>query len=407
MKRLRILVCSLYAPYPPYDGGKMRTIELLKPIGEKHAVTYLGTFDPAGHSVDVLREHLLNYCSHVELVPDSAQRPAWSRRGQLRELFGYPPHRLIRFLTPEYIQTAHKLLVQSVDLVICNSILAGQLFYLHPAAVRKVLDILDILALSCKRELALVRPLGLTWLSKYVNWLKTDYYERRVWRCFDGLIAISETDGETVRRICPDKPMRVLPMGIHFPNENSPNQIDKQYDLLMVGSLDYSPNVDALEYFDDSILPLLLQTLPEIRVAIVGRNPTARVREITNRRCNYVMVSDPPDVAPYYRQSRVAIIPMRTGSGVKVKLLEALAFGVPVVTTPIGAFGLPVKDGEHVLFGANPQTFADQISNLLTNSELAQTMITNGIQLAAQNFDWVQIQQAYADFIEQISELPR
>ncbi len=400
---MRILVMSLQAPYPPYDGGGIRTIEILKALGERHEVTFLGTFQPACDSPNTLRDHLLSYCKQVELVAEDQAIVNWSRARQLRDLFTYPPSRLVRFLSEEYIRKACSLLSKSYDVVICNTILTGQLFARLRFPIPRILDTIDVFGLMRQREFKLVSHFGLTQLVKFVDWLKTAHYERRVWRCFDGLIAISDPDAKTIRNACSNKPVVTLPTGVNIPEDSSVPSLNKKFDLLLVGKLDYSPNIDAIKYFHEQIMPLLLKSLPQIRIAIAGKNPDSAVQRIVGQCKNYALFGNVPSLALYYHQARVVVIPMRTGSGIKVKLLEALAYGVPVVTTSIGAFGIPVCDHQHVVIADDPVAFAEAVTHLLSTPILASTLATLGKRLVADQFAWNRIKPQYLQFVEKVA----
>ncbi|MCL4486514.1 MAG: glycosyltransferase family 4 protein [Chloroflexi bacterium] len=400
---MRILVCSLYAPYPPYDGGSTRTIELLKPLGAKHKVTLLGTFDPVRQAQSAVEAHLSSYVQRVRLLPDPAAPDQWGRWQKLRELFAYPPSRLTRFLSDSYARVAQELLGQTFDLVICNTILPGQLFARLSTDSPKLLDVLDVMGLLREREFRLAEKVGLDQLFKYVDWKKTAAYERRVWRRFDGLIAMSQQDADSIGKSYPAAVVSMIPMGVHLPPDRDADCDQKVFDVLFVGKLDYAPNVDALEYFDRDVLPRLAGTIPGLKIAIVGKNPSGYLVEWVRQRGNYALYPDVPDVAPFYRQSKVVIVPMRTGSGIKVKLLEALSYGLPTVTTTIGATGLSLQDGRHVLIGDDPQTFARHIEALLGDLGLSRSLGTQGRGFVAQRYDWSQIQRRYLEFVERVA----
>lgn len=397
---MKILVSSLQAPYPPYDGGGVRTVELLKGLSERHHVTFLGTFDPETESPVELKAHLLNVCNRVELVPYRWIQQPWGRLQQLHELFVFPPTRITRFLNSEYIKTAARLAAEPFDLIIGNTILAGQWLDKFSTQAPKILDTVDVFALMRQRERELQRQFGLTALFNYIDWKKTAIYERHLWRCFDQIIAISEQDARVLNQACPKKKTTTIPTGINIPQLRNGIAGVKKFDLLMVGKWDYPPNVDALKYFDTQIMPWVVCQYPSIQVAIVGKGQPEKIEAIVTYRNNYRIFCNVPNIVPYYCQSRAAIIPMRAGSGIKVKLLEALANQTPVVTTTIGAYGVPVENGVHVMIADDPKEFSNAISKLVSDSEVASALARRGKEFVRERYDWCGIKRQYLEFVE-------
>lgn len=399
MTRLEILLCSLYAPYPPYDGGATRTLELLKPLGAKHSVTLLGTYDPEKQTAREVEQHLSSFCRRVELVPHPVSMGTGSPRELLRGLVTYPPPRITKFLDQAYVRKAGELVEQSPDLVICNSILVGQ-FWRRPSRRCSLLDLVDRMELLRRREVEQVGKKGLTWFSRYVDWRKTTLYERQVWARFDSLVAITEADRRLLERLFPAKRIALVPTGVHPPEQPVDLAMPKRYDLLMVANWSYPPNVDALDYFDRAVMPWLLERMPQLRVAIVGKNLSAGVQALAQSRGSYDVFENVPDVSPFYEASRVAIIPMRLGSGIKLKLLEALAYGVPVVTTPAGADGVPVEHEREVLIAGDAAQFACQVLRVLHEPGLGKRLARAGRELIEQRYTWSRVQELYLDAVE-------
>ena len=398
---------SLYAPYPPYDGGTIRTFELLRALPDKHVVTYLSTYDPEKISESELRSHLSPFCRNVVLVPSDIKVIPWSHHWLLRDIITYPPTGIVKHIPVNYINELNILLKQKYDVILCNSILSGQSLQWADLSVNmttpKILDTVDIFDLMYVREYKAEASRGLIKLWKYANWRKIAHYERNLWKFFAGIIAISPSDKDTLQKTFPEKPVICLPTGIQFPT-NEFECREKDTDVLLVGRLDYPPNIDAITYFDEHILPLLTQQRPDIRVAIVGKSPGETIRALSKRTRNYRLCSDVPSVSEFYRRSKVAAVPIISGSGIKVKLLEALAHHCPVVTTTMGAYGIPVQDGRDVLIGDAPQIFADHILNLLANPSQCSNLAENGWKVVQQHYDWQEIRAHYLAFIDDVTE---
>lgn len=407
---MRILVLDLRAPHPPYDGATVRTNAFVRALGEHHEVTLLAMHNEMSEPAAMLRGHFDGAGVRLKLASYTppTQPVRTTRIAQLRDAFSYPPASMQR-LTADYVTMARRLLKDSFDCVICNTVLTGQLLRDIPVRTRPpaILDTFDVFTQARAREAraAIGSAWGVTLLQKWMNWLTTSIYEPRVWRSFEGLIAVSEEDAKVMRRACPDTPVSVIPTGVDVPRLAEQRNTPKRFDVLIVGAWTHPPNVDALMYFDRQILPRLLHVHPNLSVAVVGKDASEQVRTLVRRHPAYSLFTNVPSMSEFYLQSRVVVIPMRTGSGIKVKLLEALAHGMPVVTTSVGAFGVPVVNGQHLILGDEPSTFAKGVLQLLTDEALAEHISCEGKNLVATDYEWKKLRNTYLEFVEQMIDV--
>jgi len=177
--------------------------------------------------------------------------------------------------------------------------------------------------------------------------------------------------------------------------------------LLFIGNMGYPPCVDAVLYFCREIFPRIRSVLSAAELWIVGRDPRPEVLQLNGDGVHVTGRVD--DVIPYYQQSAVCVVPLRAGGGTRLKILEAMALGRPVVSTTIGCEGLDVVDGEHLLIADNPKQFAEKTVRLLTDRQLYQHISTNGRQLVEARYDWDKIagrlMEVYAFMLEQPDRL--
>jgi glycosyltransferase involved in cell wall biosynthesis len=178
---------------------------------------------------------------------------------------------------------------------------------------------------------------------------------------------------------------------------------DTSPSLLFIGNMGYPPCVDAVLYFCREIFPRIRRATGAAELWIVGRDPQPEVLQLNGNGVHVTGQVD--DVIPYYRQSAVCVVPLRAGGGTRLKILEAMALGRPVVSTAIGCEGLEVIDGEHLLIADDPDQFAEKTVRLLTNRKLYDHISTNGRKLAETRYDWDNIagrlMQVYAEMSEQ------
>jgi glycosyltransferase involved in cell wall biosynthesis len=153
--------------------------------------------------------------------------------------------------------------------------------------------------------------------------------------------------------------------------------------------MNYPPNVDAAVWFCEQILPTVRARLPEFMFRIVGRDPTPQVRALA-RHQGVVVTGQVPDIAPHLADCLALLVPLRSGGGTRLKIIEAMALGRPVVSTPIGAEGLEVVDGQTILLAETAGQFADQLVALVNSPELRDRLARHGRALVEARYDWRQ-----------------
>jgi glycosyltransferase involved in cell wall biosynthesis len=163
---------------------------------------------------------------------------------------------------------------------------------------------------------------------------------------------------------------------------------DNGNNIVFVGSLDWSPNIDAVVYFSKDILPLMWNKKTDIKFYVVGKNPSREVKKLVERDNRINVTGTVDDVRPYVAKAKVFVVPLRIGGGTRLKILEAMAMGKAVVSTNIGAEGLELKDGEHLLLADTPEDFARKIILLLNNRELRERLEECGRRFVREKYDW-------------------
>jgi glycosyltransferase involved in cell wall biosynthesis len=165
-----------------------------------------------------------------------------------------------------------------------------------------------------------------------------------------------------------------------------PQQQEKRYDIVFTGNMSYAPNVNAVDYLANEILPLVWKQVPEAKMYIAGATPDPKVRKAASDR---IIISGwLDDIRDAYAQSRVFIAPMRIGTGLQNKLLEAMSMGLPAITTPLANASLGAKPDEEILVGSNAEELARHIITLLTNTEKASQIAQAGFDFTNRVYDW-------------------
>jgi len=310
----------------------------------------------------------------------------------LRNLLTYPPASFQRFSAGELSHAIDSCLAQTpdIDLIIFDTELTG-----HAALTAKLnkpyaMIVHDIYGESLRRQFKITawRPHKLV---RLVDWLKTSYYERRVLARHKNLITVSRSDEAYLRKHFPHARVAFSSNGVDTEAFSRNGQRDDGQTLLFVGGFEYEPNVDAFFYLCREILPRVRVKRSEVKFVAVGRNPTTAMREFAAANDGVTLTGAVKDVRPYYGRASVVVLPLRFGSGMKLKTLEAFAMGVPVVSTSVGVEGIDVEVGVHCAVADSAKDFADHIVQFLSNQQAAKRTARQARELVEESYAWAAI----------------
>lgn len=212
------------------------------------------------------------------------------------------------------------------------------------------------------------------------------HYEAARYRECALILSVSEIDAATIGRLAPGVPVIAVPIGVPAAAATPVAQLTDRPEVLFVGALDWPPNGEAVDFFARTIWPAVLRGVPEARLTVVGRgeSATATYREANSQIRFTGWVGD---VQPHFQQSRVMVVPLRSGSGMRVKILDAFARGVPVVSTRIGIEGIAAIDGTHLLIADSVEEFAAATIRVLEDRALAERLARAARELALAEYD--------------------
>ncbi len=386
---MRILWLKSDLLLPLDKGGRLRTWHLMRHLATRHDITYL-SFAEAGQEREV--EGMREVAKKVVTVPrsDPAKRSLLFYMDAARYLADPLPYAVAKYRSAAYKSTLAALFrEQSFDLLVCD--------FLVPAVnLPKTLPCPSVIfthnveAEIWRRHAEMKATVPARWLYQLQHKRMLRFEEETLQR-FDGILAVSDVDRDTFARLFPTiakKPMWVVRTGVDteyfVPNLENPSNPSN---LVFTGSMDWLPNEDAMLYFCHEILPLIREQAPGVTVSIVGRAPTPAVRALAD--ANRIQVTGRvDDVRPYMAKAAVYVVPLRIGGGTRLKIFEAMAAGKAVVSTTVGAEGLPVVDGEHALIADEPRAFANAVLSLLRDVPRRRQIEAAARALVVEHYDW-------------------
>jgi glycosyltransferase involved in cell wall biosynthesis len=380
---MKVLLLTQVLPFPPDSGPKIKTWNTLKYLAARHEVT-LVSFVRGDQSEDI--KVLRRVCAAVHSVPIS-RTPLLDGMALIRSLTTGLPW----VITRDDRAAMHHLLDQVARQVMYDVVHADQLnmaqYALPLPAGQRVLDNHNALWLLYKR-LWQTLPAGPKKALFGRDWQLMKDYEGEMCRRFDGVIAVSENDRSALREAAGnDLDIAVIPIAVDT-HEVTPIQRNPGSDhILHIGTMFWPPNVDGVLWFLREIFPLVRSKLPDTRFDVVGARPPHEV--VAAGQADGVNVTGyVADPGPYLRDAGAVVVPLRAGGGMRVKILEALAQGLPVVTTTLGCEGIAVEHSRHLLIADTPEAFAQAVVRLLQDRPLAEELGRNGRRLIEERYDY-------------------
>jgi len=390
---MRVLALCTWSPHPPDNGSKIRAHYLLRALAKRHEVEAIA-FCPDGHT---------------ERWPDPLPGLEGVRLHPIEEdpfRYVHAP-RIMKYLSPiplalwpsRRMQRAVRELMRGAayDLIVAiEPPAATYAFGASPAAL--VLDVGNSLSFQ-GRERYLSSNRGT--LRTYLSWQKSMAAERRLFRCFDACTLCSANELPYIRQLVRETDCHVslIPNGVDCRHHLPGTERGRAKRLIYTGSLTYSANYDAMHYFLTEIYPLVRKDEPGLSLVITGSTKGVRLAGLGLDDSVY-LTGYVDDIRPWVQGSLACVVPLREGGGTRIKILEAMALGTPVIATTKGAEGLEIEPEEHFLIADDPIGFARETVRLIRDEKLWRRMVTQARCLVEQRYDWGGIGQRFVDLVE-------
>ncbi len=382
---MRILFISSWFPYPPDNGSRIRIFNLLRHLARRHEIILL-CFSKHPRDLQYIGE-LESLCERVHVVEGREFQPQSMRavRGFLHPW----PRWLVDTYNPIMAQwIEHICSEEDLDLAIASQIDNSpylQLIQGIPRVLEELEVSLDIEAFRGAKGIAQTLRQGLR------LWKLARYLQGILLQDAEGCTVVSDLERQRVLRLVPRiPPPALVPNGVdvdHYAGDFGEPDLKT---LIFTGVLSYSANFDALDYFLREIWSLIQQVEAEAKLFVTGRTEGVPLERLPKHN-SVIFTGYVEDIRPWIAQSCVSIVPIRMGGGTRLKILESMALGTPVVSTSKGAEGLAVKSGEHLLIADEPAPFAEAVLSLMKDNGLRSRLSISGKSLVRARYDWQSI----------------
>ena len=401
---MRILVLSSTFPYPPTKGGTHnRTFNLIQPIAQRHEVTLV-----TQRASDVTDEDIAGLKQWVkELVvfkrSNQVKSGIFAKIQRFIQFFaqGIPPN--VLYLYSEEIQQwiDRAVAEKRFDAITCEH--SVNEIYIRPQWRKSLTTLLDIhssIYRTCKNQLETNTSDHPKRDRLYLPLLRR--YEKNSLQKFSQIVVTTDEDQKQMKAFAPDAKVTIIANGVDLATFPYRTHDPNNHNIVFVGGLDYFVNIDAACFFSQEVFPLIQQKFPDASLTLVGSKPAPEVRELTKQNSAITVTGRVPSIAEYLHQATIAVAPLRTGFGMKIKTLEYMATGTPVVGSDRGLEGIEVSGNNIPLRALRANTvseYVDAISSLFNDTELRATLSRNGRKLIEQEYTWSNLAQKYEKII--------
>ncbi len=396
---MRVLALALGLPFPPIGGGLARTFHLLKALSARHEVELLGfSYGEAQEAAPF----------PVRVVPVPWQWSADYQRMSSADLdearaaadrltYDCPDPWFVSALDPAAMTAAlHEALRARPDVILLEGTPLAQFAPALPRDVPRLLDLFDIHSVMARRALEQAAAPERRALAREAA--RTLAFERRAAQTSHTCLAVSPADAREARTLLGAPRVRVVPNGVDTARFAPSPELPEPGAILFTGRMSYAPNAEAVCHFVQDVLPLVRLVAPHARFHVVGAAPPPQVLALQSDAV--VVHGRVDDVGPHQRRAEVVVVPVRSGGGTRLKVLEAAASGKGIVSTPLGIEGLSLQDGRDVLVAEAAPDFAAAVVSLLRDPG-RRHHLGCGARLMARAFDWAAIGAALCAVVEE------
>jgi sugar transferase (PEP-CTERM/EpsH1 system associated) len=375
----------------PLDkGGRLRTWHLMRHLASRHDITYLAFEGPSDSAAN--REGMREVCGRLVTVPQGVEpvKGTWRFYAQAaRYVFDRVPYAVSKYRSSAYRRQIERLLAEErFDAIVCDFLPPAINLRAQPPCP-SILFTHNVEAEIWRRHAETATNIATKYLFTQ-QWRRMLRFEGAALSRFDLVLAVSAADSRTFSRLYCDSlraPIHVVQTGVDTEYFRPADTGASRTHLVFTGSMDWLPNEDAMTYFCAEILPRIRQSEPDATLSIIGRSPTSAVRKLAEL-AGVEVTGRVDDVRPHIARGSVYIVPLRIGGGTRLKIFEAMAMGKAVVSTTVGAEGLPVTTGRDIEIADEPARFAHAVVRLMRDKPAREQIETAARRLVVDRYDW-------------------
>ena len=390
MVMMRILFLSYWYPYPLDNGSKIRILGLLRGLAQQHEVTFISFADET--QIRSVSPEIRSLCRDVRLVLYKTYNPG-EFRAQLG-LFNPTPRYISETFSPEMAHCIEEVLAtQEFDLVIASQLGTAR----YRPFFRRLPALFEEVELGVYYDRFRYEPSPLSRLRNGLTWMKHRSYVVGLLREFQACSVVSEQERQLIVQTLPEfQSVDVVPNFINLADYDDVSGVPQQNSLIFTGPFRYYANHDAMIWFISEVYPLIQAKVPDVHLTITGDHANLPLPPASNM----TLTGFVDDVRPLIASSWVSLAPLRVGGGSRLKILEAMALGVPVVSTSKGAEGLEFSDSRDLLVGDTAEAFAGHVIRLLKDKQARQEIVENAYQRVKELYDWGVIMPRFESLIQ-------
>ncbi len=385
---MNILFLSTRSPYPLISGHSLRTYHILKGAAQKHNVILVTFIQEPEHELKKENlEHLRSFCREVYpfRIPVDMSRFKLGISLFLN-LFSPLPFVAKKYDAPMMRQKIREIIKKEhIDLVHVD-LLPLTVYINEFRKLPKILVNHNVESIRLYRWFQ-TEPNILKKVYLGIQWLKLRSFERSAMRKFDSCVVVSETDKQLLKEMGVSNRLFVVSNGTNTEFFKSTGKKTVENSVLWLGHMDVHTNKDAVLYFWREIYPLLRKWHPQVKMTFLGTAPPKEISDVAKRNEQVTVTGFVDDIRPYLDEAAVMVVPIRIGSGTRLKILDAMAMGKAIVSTSVGCEGINVSDGRNILIADTPEDFTNKTIELLKNEDLRSNLGKNALKLA-KSYDW-------------------
>lgn len=399
---MRILFLSAWFPYPPINGAKLRIYNLIKSLSTKHEITLISL----ARTINVMEAtahipHLEQYCRSVDVVAAKSFLPN-SLKARVAFLSPIP-----RSIVQTYNEEMENLIVtklnsSSYDMVIASEVSAPSGVSLLACKVNGIPKVLDAIEVGLTKDGHFEQVSFWGRVRNGLTLLKLQRFTRQLVLKADACTVPSLQEKKNILEIVPEHPLvEVVPHCLDLTSFKGDFGLPRPHTLVFTGSLTYHANLDGVCYFMHEVYPLIKVGQQTLRLQIIGSTKGVAPEKLESDK-NIEFIGLVEDVRPFVAQSWLSIVPLRIGAGTRLKIIESMALGTPVVSTSKGAEGLDVSNRENILIADHPRDFANAVLEVIQDPKLRKKLSINGKRLVKSKYNSEIMGRKFLSLMDQV-----